>query len=347
LGLDRMDGGAGIDSLDVRFWNGAYVLNMNTGVTNYAGETATNFENVFTGAGNDTITGTAGNNVISTGAGNDRVFAGAGNDTIYGGPGNDVLRGQNGNDRIFGQAGNDWIDGGLGLDRMDGGAGIDTLDVRFWNGAYNLNMITGVTNYVGETATNFERVYTGAGNDIITGTAGANYIHTGAGNDSVFAGAGNDTVVGGLGNDVLRGEAGNDYLLGDRGNDILVGGLGNDRLNGTTLTAEGTGERDILFSGNTNDTDVFVLGQNGRVFYNDQGNTDHAVLRDFDAYNFVGDIADRIQLVGSAASYSLSNVSVNGVAGAGISFGGDLIGIVQGVNAASLNLANTNQFTYV
>ena len=137
-------------------------------------ECAFYFDIVYTGGGNDRIIGTAGNNHINTGAGNDQVYAGAGNDTVLGGFGNDTLRGQAGNDRIYGQAGNDWIDGGTGLDRMDGGAGIDTLDVRFWNGAYNLNMITGVTNYAGETAVNFENVYTGGGNDRIIGTAGNN-----------------------------------------------------------------------------------------------------------------------------------------------------------------------------
>lgn len=35
-GLDTMDGGDGIDTLDVTFFNtGSYVLNMNTGLTNW------------------------------------------------------------------------------------------------------------------------------------------------------------------------------------------------------------------------------------------------------------------------------------------------------------------------
>lgn len=254
FGVDDMDGGAGIDTLDVRFWSGPYHLNMTTGVTNYAGETATNFENVYTGSGHDRITGTAGNNYINTGAGNDTVYAGSGNDTVVGGAGNDSLYGQNGNDRIWGGLGNDWINGGFGLDRMDGGAGIDTLDVRFWNGAYHLNMNTGVTNFAGETAINFERVYTGGGHDRIIGTAASNLISSGAGNDWLSAGGGNDTVYAGAGNDTLYGSTGNDTLNGGTGNDVIVGGTGND-----TLISGSAADRDLFRFNSINERQDRIL----------------------------------------------------------------------------------------
>lgn len=73
----------------------------------------------------------------------------------------------------------------------------------------------------------------------------------------------------------------------------------------------------------------------------------HAVIRDFDVHDFLGDVADNIQLLGSAASYSLSNVSVRDIFGAGIHYAGDLISIVQNVSSTRLNLTDTNQFTYV
>jgi Ca2+-binding RTX toxin-like protein len=176
FGLDTMDGGAGVDTLDVTFFNtGDYELDMNTGVTNFAGETAINFENVYTGAGNDKIIGNSENNVINTGVGND------------------------------------WVDGGYGVDTMDGGAGIDTLDVTFWNDAYELDMTTGLTNYAGETAVNFENVNTGAGNDSITGNNANNIIKTGAGND----------VLNGYG-DLANGSAQIDHLYGGSGDDVFV-----------------------------------------------------------------------------------------------------------------------------
>ncbi len=93
-----MDGGTGIDTLDVTFFSGAYVLNMTTGVTNFAGETAVNFENVNTGAGNDKITGNSSNNVINTDAGNDTIDGGNGNDTLIGGSGTDRMTDGGGDD---------------------------------------------------------------------------------------------------------------------------------------------------------------------------------------------------------------------------------------------------------
>jgi Ca2+-binding RTX toxin-like protein len=176
FGFDKMDGGTGVDTLDVTFFNtGGYELDMTTGVTNFPGETAINFENVYTGAGNDKIIGNFENNIISTGAGND------------------------------------WVDGGYGVDTMDGGSGIDTLDVTFWNGAYELDMTTGLTNYAGETAVNFENVNTGAGDDKITGNNANNIIKTGAGND----------VLNGYG-DMANGSAQIDMLYGGSGNDVFV-----------------------------------------------------------------------------------------------------------------------------
>lgn len=136
-----------------------------------------------------------------------------------------------------------------------------------------------------------------------------------------------------------------------RGNDRVTGGFGNNYLNGTGFAPQGRGERDVLISSSYGNTDTFVLGERqdgtGRVFYNDFNNSDYAVLQNFDLYNVAGEIADRIQLMGSASSYSLANVNVGGVVGAGISFLGDLIGVVQGVNAGAMNLSDTNQFTYV
>ena len=83
------------------------------------------------------------------------------------------------------------------------------------------------------------------------------------------------------------------------------------------------------------------------MFYNDFGNADYALLQNFDVHNFATDIADQIQLVGSAASYALSDISIGSIVGAGISYLGDLIGVVQGVNATDLSLANADHFTYV
>ena len=47
-------------------------------------------------------------------------------------------------------------------------------------------------------------------------------------NDRIYAGAGADILVGGQGNDYLEGNADNDNLTGGKGNDVLYGGAGSD-----------------------------------------------------------------------------------------------------------------------
>ena len=225
--VDYMDGGAGIDTLDVTFWNSSYVLNMTTGATNYSGEVAVNFEKVYTGNGSDTITGNTASNEIKTNGGNDKILGGDGNDSLYAGDGNDT------------------VDGGYNVDYMDGGAGIDTLDVTFWNSSYVLNMTTGATNYSGEVAVNFEKVYTGNGSDTITGNTASNEIKTNGGNDSLSGYAGNDDLFGGDGNDILNGGEGNDLLEGSSGTDSFVFNYRNDSLLSAydVITDYTTGER--------------------------------------------------------------------------------------------------------
>ena len=89
LGNETMNGGTGIDLIDHTVFNGNYVFNMQTGLTNFAGESYLNFENVNMGGGNDTVTGNASANVINGGAGNDTINGGDGNDTLNGGAGLD------------------------------------------------------------------------------------------------------------------------------------------------------------------------------------------------------------------------------------------------------------------
>jgi Ca2+-binding RTX toxin-like protein len=119
LGPETMDGGIGTDLIDHTIFNGDYVFNMATGVTNFGGESYVNFENATMGGGNDTVTGNASNNAISGGAGNDSLNGDAGNDTLRGGLGNDTLLGGLGNDTLVGGLGRDVLVGGGGFDRFD------------------------------------------------------------------------------------------------------------------------------------------------------------------------------------------------------------------------------------
>ncbi|MEO0350005.1 MAG: S8 family serine peptidase [Cyanobacteria bacterium P01_A01_bin.15] len=214
---------------------------------------------------------------------------------------------------------------------IDGDSGVDTLNAAAVETSTFVHLQTGMAMIDGvmTTVANVENMVTGDGNDFLIGD---NF---------------DNSLVGMRGQDNLHGLGGNDRLVGGTGNDELDGGLGNDYLNGSSYRGQGNGERDSLLSGSREDQDVFVLGEGDRVFYNNLGNTDYALIRDFDLADPLDNLADTIQLVGSALSYSISTVTIDGTLGAGIQFANDLIGLVEGVNAASLNLNDSTQFVYV
>ncbi len=287
FGPDTVVGGSGIDTLDTSAFSINYLVNLATGTTNYAGESFTGLENLITGAGNDTLIGTSGANALAGGLGNDTILGGAGNDTLNGGDGNDTLDGGGGEDSQLGGAGDDYIHAVIGTDTAVGGAGTDTLDTTVFVGNYNVNLTTGQTNFLGESFTEFENLITGAGNDTLTGTSGANVLNGGLGNDSIQGGSGSDSLTGGDGNDTLDGGgggsdtalggAGDDYIYAIFGGDTIVGGTGIDTLDttsydgnyvvnlttGTTnFSDESFTEMENLVSGDGNDSLTGTAGNN-------------------------------------------------------------------------------------
>ena len=118
-----------------------------------------------------------------------------------------------------------------------GRSGTDTLDTRSYDGAYRVNMETGVTNF-NESFLNFEILVMGDGNDTVTGTVGDNVINSGLGDDIVTASGGNDTVAGLGGDDTLGGGNGADSLSGGNGADSPPG----TRCGATTRATRWMGE---------------------------------------------------------------------------------------------------------
>ncbi len=174
--------------------------------------------------------------------------------------------------------------------------------------------------------------------------------------DILLGGNKSEVIKGGLGNDKISGRNGKDTLYGEAGNDELTGGNGNDILvgmnaipaapspAGTTPTAPTPApEVDILIGGNGKDT--FVLGQAGMAFYTSAADADYAVIKDFKQ-------ADRIQLSGLPTSYTVGATAT----GAGIYMSkvdpttgaqsSELIAVLEGVNATSVNLSARN-FVFV
>lgn len=152
----------------------------------------------------------------------------------------------------------------------------------------------------------------------------------------------NDLLIGNGGDDQLLGGEGNDRLVGSAGNDQLVGGAGRDRLTGvdSRVADPGRGERDRMEGGGGRD--LFILGDEQQVFYNDgiannRGKSDVALISDFKS-------GDRVQLRGEAADYRLRTIN----RGLGIFLRTDdkpeLIGIIQ--NPVQVTL-ESDRFVFV
>ena len=135
---ETLNGNFGIDTLDTTSFICNYRIDLTTGLTNFAGESFINFENLVAGGGNDLLFGTNGANSIDAGAGDDVVRGRSGNDNLQGGAGNDTMIGYIGNDVVSGGAGFDRISGEQGSDTINGGADDDIL-----TGAANSDVLVG------------------------------------------------------------------------------------------------------------------------------------------------------------------------------------------------------------
>jgi Ca2+-binding RTX toxin-like protein len=194
-GDDFIDGGAGIDTIVVGTADqDAVKINLSltgpqdTGI--WGRDTYLNIENVTTGRGNDSITGSGVSNLlISSG----------------------------GSDTLLGQGGNDTLDGGADNDILNGGSGFDTVVFgSFASGPVFANMSnpndarnnTGADTYI-----SIEALIGTSFGDTFIGNASANTFKGNDGNDLLSGGSGNDTLYGGLGNDVLTGGSGKDVFI--------------------------------------------------------------------------------------------------------------------------------------
>lgn len=279
--VDRLDGGAGVDTIDYSRSTLPLDINLSTGVvradlsqlnpllSDVTVAEVRNIEDVVGSRFNDTITGSAVANRLDGGAGNDTIRAGAGNDTLIGGTGTNLLDGGTGIDTADYSSANHSVFAFLnngGAVQVDIGSGDqfgqDTLvsienltGSRFsdWlNGSTGDNVING--------GDGDDDLYGGGGSDTIHGGDGYDYINAGSSIDGttthLFGDEGNDSIDGGAGTDFIDGGTGDDYLFGWRGNDVITGGDGNDHI-------EGSLGADAMNGGAGNDTLVYRFSQQG------------------------------------------------------------------------------------
>ncbi|MDX0692912.1 hemolysin type calcium-binding protein [Sinorhizobium medicae] len=255
-GADVINGGAGVDTVDYREKATPIAVTLTGGtaatvfINGVAEDTIANIENVYGGSGDDFITGDAQNNLFRGGGGNDVLDGGAGNDTA------------------------DYTDKTTSVVVTLAGATPVTV---FVNGIAE------------DTISNFENVYGGSGNDILTGD----------GRDNILRGEGGD--------DILNGGGGDDSLSGWDGNDTVDGGNGIDTFD----LREKTSSVVVQLNG-ANAATVFV------------GGVAEDTIRNVE--NIVGGSADDT-LIGDAAANKLSGARGNdwlvGGAGADILDGGE------------------------
>jgi hypothetical protein len=109
-----------------------------------------------------------------------------------------------------------------------------------------------------------------SGTGTITGTPGNDTLSSqGSGNsgDSVYGGAGDDILSGSAGLDTFDGGAGNDTITSSSGNDSIVGGDGHDLIDAssgddTVMWSAGQGN-DTIDAGSNSNTDVLVISTPG------------------------------------------------------------------------------------
>lgn len=315
---------------------------------------------LFGGGGDDILNGGIGDDVIDGGSGGDIIHGGLGRDTLYGGDaseenvhgdeGDDILW-SGGEGHYYGDAGDDLIYAGItaGVNEvLDGGAGTDTLNTTSWNGPYDINLITGATNF-GETFINFENVVLGNGPNTIIGTTGANVIRSGSGNDTINGGDGDDLIAGGAGADTLQGGAGidtadygstagfitarldtgvasdgdtlagfenliggvfNDTLIGDSAANVLQGGLSADTLlgQGGNDTLWGGGGFSNTLQGGMGDDRYVLEALDSVVELNGEGN-DTVEVR-IAAYSMSANV-ERLVFTGTGGFSGTGNAQAN------------------------------------
>lgn len=207
FGNDIYNGNGGIDTIDYSSAKNAIEVDLGIGDAKgdeIGDDSLANFENIYSGDGDDSLMGNSDANVIR------------------GNGGHDIIKGMSDSDTLIGGAGNDTIDGGLGPDSMIGGSGTDTAD--YTNSAIAVKVtINGSSNTggdaQGDSLAGFENLTGSANDDTLTGDSSANFIQGLDGNDGIFASGGSDTIDGGAGNDTIEGSTGGDSINGGDGID--------------------------------------------------------------------------------------------------------------------------------
>ncbi len=300
-GNDTFFGDEGIDTIDYSAAAGGISVDIGgetgTATGSMGSDALYGFENIRTGAGNDSIHGSSANNIIVSGAGNDTILSSLGADTIDGGDGEDILDYHNNGERIYvtmntidsngynevgkdingtidkiksiekiyGSNFDDYFVGDSRNNNFNGGAGADNFSGSLGNDIYDGGdaIFVDTITYLYQKNIVVDMEITNAdGYSEVTITADGKTdliknIENIYGSNYALAG---DIIKGNDLNNYFRGNAGDDILYGRGGNDNLVGDTGNDTIYG------GTGN-DTIAGGAGNDTLFGDEGHDNFIMY--------------------------------------------------------------------------------
>lgn len=297
---NRIEGGAGIDTLSGLGGNDTYVVTAGDIIVEAAaGGTDTvlasasytlgeNLENLTLG-GNSAINGTGNSlaNVLTGNGGDNQLFGGGGNDTLNGGAGNDLLDGGTGDDTLAGGSGDNIIIGGAGNDTINltnsngvddvirytaTGFGDDVVNAFDANAAGGQDRIDlgalGVTNANFAARVTIEGIEDGTVDDTritvqddVGATMGTIRLEE---VDATNISAADFTLAGPLA-PPIDGNPGNNTLNGTAASNVINGLAGNDTLNGldgNDVLTGGLGN-DVVNGGGDDDTIIWNANTSG------------------------------------------------------------------------------------
>lgn len=293
----RLDGGEGIDTVDIYFGDGLKidltkgtlikgdavyqfmlkdieVIKLNTNaLVELKGSDLD--ERLFATARSwtpVTLYGAAGDDRLEVKSGSAELFGGAGNDTLL--ASDDVTPRENGelNDTLWGGSGQDTVD----YKRMHMAVSVLRLTMnleegfvnQIWHGdAIQTDLLKGIENIIGS-----------GYNDKITGSSVANVLNGMGGNDRIAGLSGDDRLIGGTGVDSLYGGSGDDLLKGGTIGSLLFGGQGQDTListDGYATMMGGVGD-DLIISQRNHDRFLFDVGDGTDTIRGFEETPDHA-----------------------------------------------------------------------
>jgi Ca2+-binding RTX toxin-like protein len=270
-GRDTLDGGLGFDIADYNFSLDGWSIDLGSGqalIRGSAPETAesiTGFEGAVGGAGEDLITGDGGSNRLRGAEGDDELEGGGGDDVF-------VYDGQ--------EEGADSVSGGAGLDRIEAASDETVIGLQSLAGVETVTAagFAGVTIAATDEADSLDL----SGAELI----GIVSINLGMGDDVLTGSAGADTIDAALGDDVIR------YVGSSTGGDVVDGGDGQDRIEAgadnaviglhqfesvETITGAGFANVVVAGTGAVEDFDLSAIAVSGIHRFDLGGGDDHFV----------------------------------------------------------------------